>query len=105
MEPGKTGGGAERLAQHFRPQAASAHTEQDDIVEAIMPNGFGKRSHVGCLGLHVPGHGQPAQPIRDFGGVGLPQVVIFFPQPLEETMLSHVGQRSVDLSLEAGITR
>mgnify|MGYP007039612884 CR=1 FL=1 len=40
---------AERLAQHLRTEAATAHAEQEDVGEAFLPYLGGERFQSGCL--------------------------------------------------------
>ena len=90
LHPGGQGGiqqqqlGVARLTaagppQHFRPQAAAAHPQQNDMAIAISPHAIGKGGQFGNPSLHFVDDGHPAQPVDNFRGVVAPDPVIAFP--------------------------
>ena len=65
--------------QHFRPQAAAAHAQQNHMAIAVGPYPVGKGGQFGNPFLHIADNGHPAQPVDNFRRLLPPDSVILFP--------------------------
>ncbi len=87
---------SERLVQHLRREAGTAHPQQRDVFDAVGRHPFRERGEiVGLLG-HRLGHGEPAEAVLDLGRLLRPQRVVAGPDAMRDVGARELRDALVD---------
>ena len=96
---------AKDFGKGFRGQAGAAHAEQQRVGVARLAHIVHQLVDAAELLVHALGNIQPAQPVADLVGIGLPHRVVAIPDALHDLVvrqllhaLIHGGQQTFEFS-------